>query len=147
MELTNEANEKTGYRIVEGREHIRLEDVMRLLQTTYWANGRGEKQVSLSLDNSVCYGMYREDALIGFARVITDFATTFYLADVVIDPAYRRTGLGTELLTFIMSRPAYRGLRGILTTRDAHGFYERFGFETERERVMLKAQDPSVWDE
>ena len=118
-------------RITEGFEMIDVRDVAALLKTTYWANHRSVEQIEKSMRHSECYGVYidGESRLIGFARVITDHATAYYLCDVVIDPAYRHRGLGKELVGYIVSRPEYRGLRGLLLTRDADGFYEKFGFK------------------
>ena len=111
------------YRIVEGKENIELCDVVRLLRITYWAEKRPAEVIERAMQNSACFGIALEgsETLAGFARVITDHATTFYLCDVVVDP-----------------RPEYMGLRGFLITRDAHGFYRPFGFETVNDRVMIR---------
>ena len=113
------------YRILEGREKMDIQDIIRLLKTTYWAAGRSNEQIEKSVLNSSCYGVYLEDErkLVGFGRVISDYATTYYLCDVVIDTAYQHHGLGTALVSYIESRPEYAGLRGILITRDAHSLY------------------------
>ena len=129
------------YSIVEGAENMRLDDVVRLLRLTYWADRRPVGQIEKSLRHSACYGVWLDDAqkLVGFARVITDCATTYYLCDVIIDPEYRGRGLGTALVSHIVSLPAYDGLRGILITRDAHALYRKFGFEVLNDRVMVKS--------
>ncbi len=129
------------YRIAEGPENMDLGEVVRLLKMTYWADKRPAEQVRRSMENSSCYGVYLEDdgRLAGFARVISDYATTYYLCDVVIDASYRHRGLGTALVSYIESRPEYAGLRGILITRDAHDLYRRFGYEVLNGRVMVKA--------
>lgn len=129
------------YRIVEGAENLNADEVVSLLRTTYWAAQRPREQIEKSMRRSSCYGVYLEDGkkLVGFARVISDYATTYYLCDVIIDAAYRRRGLGTALVSHIDSRPEYRGLRGILITRDAHELYRKFGYEVLNERVMVKA--------
>ena len=128
------------YRIVEGKENIELCDVVRLLRTTYWAENRPEETIERAMQHSACFGIRLEgsDALVAFARVITDYATTFYLSDVVVDPACRGRGLGKALVGHILSQPALAGLRGLLITRDAHGFYRPFGFETVNDRVMIR---------
>ena len=128
------------YRIVEGKENIELCDVVRLLRTTYWAEKRPAEVIERAMQNSACYGIRLEgvDGLAAFARVITDYATTFYLCDVVVDSACRGRGLGKALLGHILSRPEYKGLRGFLITRDAHGFYRPLGFETINDRVMVR---------
>ena len=126
------------YRIIEGAENMRLDDVVRLLRATYWANQRPAEKIEASLRHSACYGVWldEEEKLVGFARVITDYATTYYLCDVIIDEAYRGKGLGKALLSHITAK--YAGLRGLLLTRDAHGLYRQFGFETVDGRAMSK---------
>jgi ribosomal protein S18 acetylase RimI-like enzyme len=93
------------------------------------------------MQNSSCYGVRLDDGnkLVGFARVISDCATTYYLCDVIIDTACRHMGLGTALVSYIESLPEYAGLRGILITRDAHDLYRKFGYEVLNDRVMVKA--------
>ena len=130
-----------AYRIIEGTERIPLSEVVRLLQMTYWANHRSAEMIEKSMRNSSCYGIWsdEEQKLLGFARVISDYATTWYLCDVIIDEAYRHRGLGKELVSHIASMPEYAGLRGILLTRDAHGLYEKYGFETAEKRAMTRS--------
>ena len=128
-------------RIVEGAENMRVEDVARLLRTTYWAGNRPAETVEKAMRNSACFGLCLPDSgeLAAFARVISDLATTFYLCDVVVDPACRGRGLGTALVSHILSHPSYAHLRGFLITRDAHGLYRPFGFEVVNDRVMVRA--------
>lgn len=128
------------YRIIDGAQNMKLEDIQRLLKMTYWADKRSPETVEKSVRNASCYGIFLEDVnkLVGFARVISDYATTFYLADVIIDPEYQRQGLGTALVSYVLSRPVYQGLRGILLTKNAHGLYRKFGFELNTERAMTR---------
>lgn len=128
------------YRILDGREKMDIHDIIRLLKTTYWAKQRSNKQIEKSVLNSSCYGVYLEDEekLVGFGRVISDYATTYYLCDVVIDTEYQHNGLGTALVSYIESLPEYAGLRGILITRDAHSLYRKFGYEVLDGRAMVK---------
>ena len=128
------------YRIIDGAQNMKLEDIQRLLKLTYWADQRSPETVEKSVRNASCYGIFLDDVnkLVGFARVISDYATTFYLADVIIDPEYQRRGLGTALVSYVLSRPVYQGLRGILLTKNAHGLYRKFGFELNTERAMTR---------
>ena len=129
------------YRIVDGSEKMNVDEVARLLRMTYWANKRPVGQIEKSMRNSACYGIRLDDGkkLVGFARVISDCATTYYLCDVIIDTDYQHKGLGTALVSYIESLPEYTGLRGILITRDAHDLYRKFGYEVLNSRVMVKA--------
>ena len=128
------------YKIIDGREKMDIQDIIRLLKTTYWAAQRSDEQIEKSVLNSSCYGVYLEDEekLVGVGRVISDYATTYYLCDVVIDTEYQHKGLGTALVSYIESLPEYAGLRGILITRDAHSLYRKFGYEVLDGRVMVK---------
>ena len=130
-----------NYRIIKGADRISAGEAERLLKETYWANHRSAETIEKSMRNSACFGIWSDDEqkLIGFARVISDYATTWYLCDVVIDPAYQHQGLGKELVSYIASSPEFAGLRGLLLTRDAHGLYSRYGFESADGRAMVRA--------
>ena len=132
-----------NYRIIEGADRISVSEVERLLKMTYWANHRSKETIEKSMRGSACFGIWSDDEqkLIGFARVISDYATTWYLCDVIIDPAYRHQGLGKELVAYITSSPAFSGLRGLLLTRDAHGLYSRYGFQSADGRAMVRAPE------
>lgn len=127
--------------IVDGSDSMKTEEIARLLKMTYWADKRPPETIEKSVRNSSCYGIRPENGgcLIGFARVVSDYATTWYLCDVIIDPEYRHRGLGTALVSHIVSLPEYAGLRGFLITRDAHSLYRKFGYEIVNDRVMVKA--------
>lgn len=129
-----------NYSILDSADKMNLTEVMALLKQTYWADKRPEEQVQRSMEHSRCYGVYLEEEqkLVGFARVITDYATTYYLCDVIIDNAYQGNGLGEALVSYIENAEEYQGLRGMLITRDAHGLYEKFGYETLNDRAMVK---------
>ena len=128
------------YRIVEGLDNMELSDIVHLLRTTYWAGDRPVEVIETALKNSRCFGIRLpgSNTLAAFARVVSDGATMYYLADVVVDEAWRGRGLGTALVSHIVSCPTYARLRGLLFTRDAHGLYRKFGFDAPSDRVMVK---------
>ena len=130
-----------NFRIVDGSAEINTDDIVRLLKMTYWAEKRSRETIEKSVRNSSCYGIYADETkkLVGFARVISDYATTYYLCDVIIDPAFQHKGLGTALVSYIVSKPELSGLRGFLITKNAHDLYRKFGFEVIDGRVMVKA--------
>lgn len=124
--------------ISDDKTKFPVEKAIKLLHTTYWAENRDPEVIRKSIDNSIVFGVYSEGSLIGMARVISDFATTFYIADVIIDEKYRGNGLGKKLISTIMSDERFSSLFGILVTRDAHGLYEHFGFKRDTERAMTR---------
>lgn len=100
-----------------------------LTQRSYWAMDRPRAVLEKSIANSLCFGLYHGDKQVGFARAVSDFATVFWLADVFVLEEYRGQGLGVWLVECVINHPELQGVRGILATRDAHGLYEKFGFE------------------
>ena len=127
-------------RSVEGLDNMELDDLVRLLRTTYWAGDRPAEVIEKAMAHSSCFGirLSASEELAAFARVITDHATNYYLCDVVVDPACRGLGLGKALVGHIVSHPALAGLRGFLITRDAQGLYRPFGFEVVNDRIMVR---------
>ena len=104
-----------------------------LCNESYWAKNIPVETVERSIEGSCCFGLYvKENSIskqIGFARVITDFATFGYLADVFIIETYRGKGLAKWMMEMIMKHPEMQGLRGwLLATKDAHALYAKFGF-------------------
>ncbi|MEA2467282.1 MAG: hypothetical protein QOJ57_1408 [Thermoleophilaceae bacterium] len=120
------------YEISTARERLDIERVHRFLSTqAYWSPGVARETVERSIENSLCFGVYtREGEQVGFARVVTDYATFAWVADVYIEAEHRGDGLGKRLAGTIFAHPDLHGLRRwMLATADAHGLYRRFGFE------------------
>lgn len=121
------------------KSKIQIGQVEALLKQTYWAAERPMKVMEKAIENSICYCIYDKDqTLVGLARVITDYATTYYVCDVIIDQNHRKCGLGKELLRVITNTEEIKNLRGILITKDAHGLYEKYGFLKSGDRFMEK---------
>lgn len=104
-----------------------------LAEESYWAQNRTLQQTETAIDNSICFGVYDGDRQIGFARVVSDRATFAYVGDVFVLGEYRGKGLSKRLMAEIVSHPDLQGLRRwLLATRDAHGLYSQFEFESLR---------------
>jgi N-acetylglutamate synthase-like GNAT family acetyltransferase len=131
------------------RSKLDVDVIHRFLARSYWAEGIPRQTVMRSIDNSLCFGVYDNARQIGFARVISDFATYAYVADVFILEPYRERGLGKELMASIMAHPDLQGLRRwSLGTRDAQGLYAQFGFKpvvNTRARTVMEIVDPEIY--
>ena len=116
-----------------------------LTNEAYWSPGVSRERVARSIEYSLCFGVYRDTAQVGFARVISDFTTFAYLADVFILSSFRGQGLGKWLVSCVLEHPELQSLRRwSLNTRDAHGLYRRFGFQTELHPENYLIYRPSV---
>ncbi len=117
-----------------------------LARESYWAKGRSMETIRRSIENSVAFGLYKGAEQVGFARVITDYATFAWLADVFILDSARGQGLGKWLMEVILAHPGLQGFRRwILATKDAHELYRRFGFvELKRPERWMERHDPQT---
>lgn len=128
-----------NYLISTNKDLLDLEKIKELLSLTYWANNRSYETIKKSIENSLCYGIYDENkAQVGFGRVITDYATIYYITDVVIDEENRSKGLGKELISLITKDKLFNSLSGVLATNDAHSLYEKFGFVVKEDIFMQR---------
>ncbi len=130
---------KNEFTVSTNRELLNVDSIHAFLTGCYWAEGIPREIVSRSLEHSLCFGVYRGPEQIGLARVVSDYATYAYIMDVYILEQYRGRGLGTWLMSCVMSHPDLQGLRRWnLLTRDAHGLYRKFGFTSPKhpERYM-----------
>jgi len=131
------------------RSKLDVDVIHGFLSRSYWALGIPRETVERSIENSLCFGVYDNSSQIGFARVISDFATYAYVADVFILEPYRERGLGKELMASIMAHPDLQGLRRwSLGTRDAQGLYAQFGFKpviNTRSRTVMEIVDPEIY--
>src|SRR5215510_14480704 len=99
-----------------------------LSRSSYWAQGRPYEVVEKSVRRSLCFGVYEGDQQVGFARVVTDYATFGWLCDVFILDSHQGEGLGKWLIECVTTHPELQGLeRSVLATRDAHDLYRRYG--------------------
>ena len=95
----------------------------------YWCKGIPYETVRKAADHSLNFSVFHQDKQIGYARVISDFATVAYLGDVFILEAYRGQGHSRWLMDQVMTHPDLQGLRRwILLTRDAHELYKKYGW-------------------
>ena len=138
--------------ISTSRGCLDLNVIHNFLTNCYWAKGIPRGVVERSIEHALCFGIYDgSGAQIGFARVISDFATFAYVGDVFVLEAHRGRGLGKWLMRCITQHPVLQGLRRwILTTRDAHGLYSQVGFtpvkapERFMERHRSNVYDPPL---
>lgn len=122
--------QRDGFLISTDKRRIDLHVVHEFLTHSYWAAGISREVVAHSIENSLCFGIYRGDQQVGFARVISDYATFAYIADVFVLGAFRGKGLSKWLMQCVLEHPSLQSLRRwVLGTKDAHGLYAQFGFK------------------
>ncbi|SRR5579883_2886176 len=139
--MLNKNWQKDIYQISTDKSRLDWQLIYNFLSKSYWANGRTFEQVSHSIEHSLCFGLYAETQQAGFARVITDYSTFAYLADVFILPDYQGKGLGKWLIETIFSVQELADvITWLLLTKDAHHLYKKVGFQSfpYPERLMVR---------
>jgi N-acetylglutamate synthase-like GNAT family acetyltransferase len=131
------------------KDKLDVDVIHPFLAQTYWSPNIPRAVVETAIAHSLCFGIYREGAQVGFARVITDKATFGYLADVFILPQHRGQGLSKWMMECILAHPDLQGLRRfMLATRDAHGLYAQFGFTPlDKPQNLMQRHRPNPYAE
>lgn len=119
-----------GLEISSDPKRLDLAAIHGFLKHSYWAKGRPRSVIEKSLKHSLNFGLYKGKRQIGFARVVTDYATFAWVCDVFIDDEFRGKGLGKWLMETMLAHPDLQNLkRWLLATKDAHDLYRRYGFK------------------
>ena len=140
--MNNHEWQNGEFTISTDRTRLQIDAIHRFLsKDSYWAKERTKEQTLTAIKNSLPFGVYKGENQIGFARVVTDYATFAYLGDVYILQEFRGNGLSKRLMETIVNHPELQGFRRwILATKDAHTLYEKYEFAPLRfpERWMEK---------
>jgi len=119
------------------------------ISRSYWAKDIPFDIFKTSIENSYCIGVYHGAQQVGFARIVTDYATYGYLADVFILEEHRGKGLSKYLMQCIMLLGFVKNFRRFsLGTRDAHGLYAQFGFTSlNAPDRMMEIHQPDIYQQ
>lgn len=136
-----------GYQISDEKDKIQLSRVHSMLKEAYWCKGIPEKTVRAAILSSLCFGVYKDNLQVGFARAVTDGATFAWICDVVIDEDHRGKNLSKELMKAMLKSESLKDLRRIcLATKDAQKLYEQFGFKvTETPQNWMEIKDNDIY--
>ena len=140
---------KTEFNVSSDKNKLDIDLIHDFLSTkAYWCLNIPRETVERSIQNSLCFGVFHEEKQVGFARIISDYATIAYLGDVFVLEEYRGKGLSKLLIETIMAHPDLQGLRRwILLTRDAHDLYRKFGWKDIAEPVVwMEVRNKNVYN-
>lgn len=128
-----------GYELDDDPHRIDVDAVHAFISgESYWAQGRPRELVERLVGEAHrVVGLYKDGALVGFCRALTDDgARVVYLADVYVLAEHRGRGLGEELVREMVDHGPFAARTWLLHTRDMHGLYEKVGFGAPGERLM-----------
>lgn len=137
-----------GFKISTDKQELDLDVIHDFVSKSYWAAGIPKDTMQQAINNSLCFGVYKDNGeQVGFARLITDSATFAYLADVFILEECRGLGLSKLLMDSVINHSSVPGLRRMmLATRDAHGLYAQYGFEeVVNPEILMQKWQPNIY--
>lgn len=126
------------YIISDDKKLLQLDIIKELLGETYWAKNRNKDVIEKSINNSICFGIYLKGKQVAFARCVTDYSVVYWLCDVIVAKAHRGKGLGKALVQTIIDHNDLKSLNSILSTNDAHGLYDKYGYTTDNEDKFIR---------
>lgn len=129
------------YFLTDDKSRLDIDAIHALLRHTYWAEKWPRSLIERFISGSACFSVFHQGRQIAFARAISDHVTFTYLCDVVVHPDHRGRGLGQWLVKCVLEHPDLQTLTYVLRTRDAHGLYEKFGFQ--RVEYMRRSRQPA----
>lgn len=119
---------REGFVLTDQPPPTAIDETYALLQTTYWSHKRPRDVVERIVGESLCFYLSKDQRQVGFGRVISDYVTTSWIADVVLAKEYQGDGLGSWMMRCVLDHPKLRSTQFALQTGTAHSFYERLGF-------------------
>lgn len=127
------------FQILTDKNRLDIKKVHREITSTYWGKGRSWEETLMTIEKSICFGMFNKNAeQIAYARMMTDGLVFAYIMDVVVFDPNKGKGLGKELVKYILERSDISQVNTVaLKTLDAHSFYESLGFK--------KVGDSKMW--
>jgi len=112
--------------------------LLRLFHQAPWAKNRTLEDATKMLRHSdVVLCAWDGDRLVGFGRVLTDFVYRATIWDVIVDQAYQKQGIGTELVRRILNHPRLNQVELFWLCTRRPGFYEKLGFSSKEQTGMV----------
>lgn len=135
------------YSTVEVLNEFQVEQLHALMKQQWWGGQRSLEDVKIMAANtSLMIGLIEDSSglLVGFCRVLTDFAFRATIYDVMVTAELKGAGLGKRLMDTLCKHPSLQRVSFIYLACEPElsSFYEPWGFKTYEGRAewMIKVQ-------
>ena len=127
------------------RSRLNLAYCYDVIANSYWGGGRTRGEFDKSVEMSVPVGAYCDGKQVGFARAASDFIAIAYVADVFVDPDYRRCGIGAKMIEALHGHAdLQRVKRWLLATHDMQPLYRQHGYADLDDVMMMRVDDTAL---
>jgi len=124
------------------RSRIDLAYCYDFIAASYWSGGRTRGEFDRSVEMSFPVGVYCDGRQVGFARVVSDQIAIAYVADVFVDPEYRRMGIAAKMLDALHAHPELQRVkRWLLATADMQPLYRQHGYADLDDMMMMRLDE------
>jgi ribosomal protein S18 acetylase RimI-like enzyme len=100
--------------------------------------GRPDIFAAMLKNASLTITAWHDNLLVGIARSLTDFAYVAYLADLAVDVAFQKQGIGKRMIDETKKRLKPECMIVLLAAPKANAYYPKLGFEHNPRAWMLK---------
>ena len=121
----------------------RIIQIHGLFLNEWWTNKRTIEETKSIIDNStITFSLIekKNNKLIGFTRVLTDYNDTALILDVIINVEYRNLGLGKYMIDFITQYPHLQKVNmfDLHCKTNLEEFYGKSNFVRTTEMIWLR---------
>jgi ribosomal protein S18 acetylase RimI-like enzyme len=133
---------KSDLRLVRRLSPKQIRELLGLYRREWWSKTRKEAEVRQMLKNTdLIFGLCdaRNEKLVAFTRVLTDFTYKALIFDVIVDESYRNLGLGKRLIDEVLKHPRVRKVKHVelYCLPELVSFYRKWGFTEKLGRLTF----------
>lgn len=93
---------------------------------------KDKERIAKMYENSdIIITAWDDKKLVGICRSITDWVWSCYLADLAVDPTYKKSGIGKRLVDLTREELGEQSMILLLSVPDAMEYYPKIGFKKE----------------
>ncbi|WKA54996.1 GNAT family N-acetyltransferase [Planococcus shixiaomingii] len=104
-----------------------------LYENAGWWPQRSAQDLEDMLKSEISMGVWQEDRLIGFARVVTDGKFRAY----IVHNEFRKNGIGTQLVEKLMDELARIDVVSLFCGEELLSFYGKQGFKHSKAQFVM----------
>jgi predicted GNAT family N-acyltransferase len=121
-----------------------ISELTELYKNEFWSQNRSQEDVEkmLAASDIVIGFVDKNEHLIAFIRVLTDFVYRAFIFDVIVKSTHRNQGLGKKLIDSLVNHPQLQSVEylGLYCLPEMMPFYEQWGFTSEVGGIQLMAR-------
>jgi len=111
--------------------------LMKLYKDASWWEERKDTDIKNILESGISVGVWKDNDLIGFARAVTDGKFRAYVEDVMIYSTYQQSGIGKELVAFLLSKLSHIDVISLFCEDKLIPFYTANHFKYSKSQFVM----------